>query len=150
MEAALIVVFVVNVICAFVTGGINSSKGHSYVGGFLRGLFTGIFGVIDVIQRPTIMRKCPYCASKIYLDTTVCKHCKRDLITSTQADEKTQINPEQLAKLTYRQKYAVTEYGYLLSREDAETIGKMLAEYKDGEIPSFCQEHGKRVTTRKS
>jgi len=150
MEVGLIVLFVFNLICAFVTGGINSSKGHSFVGGFLKGLSMSIFGVIDAIQRPTGMRKCPYCASNIYIDSTVCKYCKRDLLTSTPFNEKTQISPEQLANLTYRQKYVVTEYEYLLSPEDAETIGKMLAAYKDEEIPSFCHKHGKRVSIIKT
>jgi hypothetical protein len=150
MEVVLIVIFVFNVICAFVSGGINSSKGHSYVGGFLSGLFSGIFGIMAAIQRTTIIRKCPYCANNVYVDSTVCKHCRRDLLAATQVHEKTQISPEQFAGLTYRQKYAITEYGYLLSPEDAEIIGKMLADYKDKEIPSFCQAHGKRVGTSKT
>jgi hypothetical protein len=33
----------------------------------------------------------------------------------------------------------------LLSVEDAETIGKMLGNFKGQDIPSFCEKNGKKV-----
>ena len=45
-ESVFIVICIINVICAFIAGRINSSKGHSYMLGFLEGLFVGVFGVL--------------------------------------------------------------------------------------------------------
>ncbi len=56
------------------------------------------------------------------------------------------ITKDQFSKLTYRQKFAVTEYGYLLSQDDAEVVGKMLGSIvKERDILPFCQTNGKKV-----
>jgi hypothetical protein len=54
---------------------------------------------------------------------------------------------EDFSNLTYRQKSALTEYGYLLSPEDAEVVGKMLANFQDKDVLTFCQAHGNKVKT---
>jgi hypothetical protein len=58
-----------------------------------------------------------------------------------------QITKADFAKLTYRQKDVVTKYGYLLSPEDAETVGRMLGNFQDKNIPSFCAQRGNKVTS---
>ena len=56
---------------------------------------------------------------------------------------------EDFSKLTYRQRFAITEYGYLLSPENAELVGKMLGNSQDEEILPFCQANGKKVSVEK-
>ncbi|MBP6355614.1 MAG: hypothetical protein KA318_07940 [Nitrosomonas sp.] len=54
---------------------------------------------------------------------------------------------ENSSQLTYRQRFAITEYGYLLSPQDAETVGKMLGSVvREKDILPFCQANGKRVS----
>lgn len=54
---------------------------------------------------------------------------------------------EEFAKLTYPQRFAITEYGYLLSPEDAEIVGKMLGSIvKEKDVPAFCKANGKKVS----
>jgi len=52
---------------------------------------------------------------------------------------------EDFSKLTYRQRFAVTEYGYLLSPENAEVVGKMLGNFQEKDVLPFCQANGKKV-----
>ncbi len=52
---------------------------------------------------------------------------------------------EDFSKLTYRQRFAITEYGYLLSPEDAEVVGKMLGNFQEKDVLPFCQTNGKKV-----
>ena len=66
--------------------------------------------------------------------------------TMTPIDDEFEISKEDFSKLSYRQKFAVTEYGYLLSVEDAEIVGKMLGSItKEKDILTFCQAKGKKV-----
>ena len=53
---------------------------------------------------------------------------------------------ENFPKLTYRQRFAITEYGYLLSPEDAEVVGKMLGNFQEKDVLPFCQAYGKKVS----
>jgi hypothetical protein len=53
---------------------------------------------------------------------------------------------EDFSKLTYRQRFAITEYGYLLSPENAEVVGKMLGNFQEGDVLPFCQANGKKVS----
>lgn len=53
---------------------------------------------------------------------------------------------EDFSKLTYRQRFAVTEYGYLLLPEDAEIVGKMLGNFQEKEVLPFCQANGRKVS----
>jgi len=62
-------------------------------------------------------------------------------------DGEVRISKEEFSKLTYRQKYAVTEYGYLLSPDDAEKVGKMLGNFKEKDIPYYCQASGRKVVS---
>jgi len=55
---------------------------------------------------------------------------------------------ENFSKLTYRQRFAITEYGYLLSPEDAEVVGKMLGNLQEQDVLPFCQANGKKVSGR--
>jgi len=65
---------------------------------------------------------------------------------TTPTDDGIQISKEDFAKLSFRQKFTVTEYGYLLSLEDAEFVGKMLGSIgKEKDVLSFCQAKGKKV-----
>ena len=65
---------------------------------------------------------------------------------ATPTDDEIKISKEDLSKLTYRQKFAVTEYGYLLSSEDADIVGKMLGNVaNEKDILHFCQANGKKV-----
>ena len=53
---------------------------------------------------------------------------------------------EDFSKLTYRQRFAVTQYGYLLSPEDAEIVGKMLGNFQEKEVLPFCRTNGRKVS----
>ncbi len=53
---------------------------------------------------------------------------------------------ENFSELTYRQRFAITEYGYLLSPEDAEAVGKMLGNFQERDVLPFCQANGKKVS----
>src|SRR6185503_7569372 len=64
----------------------------------------------------------------------------------TPRDDDIRISKEDFSKLSFRQKFAVTEYGYLLSLEDAEVVGKMLGSIgKEKDVLPFCQAKGKKV-----
>ncbi len=71
---------------------------------------------------------------------------KNQLIPMKVPHDDKHITKEDFSKLTYRQKFALTEYGYLLSPEDAETVGKMLGSIvRSRDILPFCREHGKEI-----
>jgi hypothetical protein len=55
------------------------------------------------------------------------------------------ITKADFAKLTFRQRFALTEYGYLLSPDDAEVVGKMLGNFQGKSVPSFCEQRGRKV-----
>jgi hypothetical protein len=65
----------------------------------------------------------------------------------TNIDEAVQIVKEDFARLSYRQKFVVREFGYLLSPEDAEVVGKMMGNFQDKEALAFCQANGKKVVS---
>jgi hypothetical protein len=92
------------------------------------------------------MKKCPYCAELIKREAIICRYCGKELPVITPTNEDTQITKDNFSKLTYRQKFAVTEYGYLLSSEDAEVVGKMLGSIvRENDILPFCKANGKKV-----
>jgi hypothetical protein len=62
------------------------------------------------------------------------------------SDASRSLTKEEYGKLTYRQRFAVKEFGYLLSIEDAETVGKMIGNFNDEEAYNFSQERGSKVT----
>ena len=53
---------------------------------------------------------------------------------------------EDFSKLTYRQRFAIINYGYLLPPEDAEVVGKMLANFQDKDVLTFCQANRAQVS----
>lgn len=92
------------------------------------------------------MKKCPYCAELIKREAIICRFCGKELPAIIPKNEETQITKENFSKLTYRQKFSVTEYGYLLSPEDAEVVGKMLGSIvRENDILPFCKANGKKV-----
>src|SRR5688500_17582023 len=124
---------IMGIICAFIGGSVSSSKGRSYGEGFAIGLLLGIIGLIIVAVLPKnekaleeskltdgTGKKCPYCAEIIKREATVCRYCGKELPVLAPSVGEFQITKAEFARLTYRQKYAVTEYGYLLSPDDAE------------------------------
>lgn len=95
---------------------------------------------------------CPKCSTLNSTSFIYCKKCDtkiekvKPIPNPTLSNNETRINKENFSKLTYRQKFAVTEYGYLLSPEDAEVVGKMLGSMmKDKDILPFCEANGERV-----
>jgi len=66
--------------------------------------------------------------------------------TAASTDDEIEISKEDFSKLSYRQKFAVSEYGYLLSVEDAEIVRKMLGSIaQEKDILAFCRANGKQV-----
>jgi hypothetical protein len=47
--------------------------------------------------------------------------------------------------LTFGQRTAVKEFGYLLSEKEADTVGKMLGASRDKEAEAFAKLHGTKV-----
>lgn len=69
------------------------------------------------------------------------------VVPTTPATNEIKITKEFFSKLTFRQKYSVTEYGYLLSPENAEIVSQMLrSNAKKKDILSFCEINGKKIT----
>lgn len=81
----------------------------------------------------------------IVLALRIYKNKKRENLVHSFYEE----SIEDFSKLTYRQRFAITEYGYLLSPENAEVVGKMLGNSQDEEILPFCQANGKKVSVEK-
>jgi len=72
----------------------------------------------------------------------------KELSVATATSVEFQITQEEFSKLTYRQRFVVTEYSYLLSPEDAEEVGKMLGNMaSEKDILSYCQANGKKVSS---
>jgi uncharacterized membrane protein YeaQ/YmgE (transglycosylase-associated protein family) len=149
---------IVGIICAFIGGNISASKGRSQGEGFALGLILGIIGLIIVAVLPKneealeelkltdgTSKKCPYCAEIIKREATVCRFCGKDLPVVDVSAREVRITKAEFSQLTYRQKFAVTEYGYLLSPGDAETVGRMLGNFREKDIPSYVEENGKKV-----
>jgi len=66
--------------------------------------------------------------------------------TAASIDDEIEISKEDFSKLSYRQKFAVSEYGYLLSVQDAEIVRKMLGSIaQEKDILAFCRANGKQV-----
>ena len=74
---------------------------------------------------------------------------KRERELPIASGDEIQITKEDFSKLTHRQRFVVTEYKYLLSREEAEEVGKMLGNFvQEKDILYFCQAKGKKVFSK--
>ena len=90
-----------------------------------------------------VTRKCPYCAESVKRDAIVCRFCGRDL--PPLGTDESHISDVEMKALTYRQRRVLDDYGYLLSREDAEIVGQMLGNFTNSKmIAEFVKQNGKR------
>lgn len=155
---------VIAVLIGLIPASIASNKGHNFLVWWFFGAALFIVALpLAIMLKPDVkeieqsqiqsgeMKKCPYCAELIKQEAIVCRYCGKDLpiampATATPTNEEIQITKEEFSKLTYRQRFAVTEFGYLLSPEDAEAVGKMLGNMAKNEaIISFCKMNGEKV-----
>lgn len=61
---------------ALIVAWIGSTKGRSFVGWFIYGIFLWPIALIHVALISNESMKCPKCYSKIDIRATICKHCK--------------------------------------------------------------------------
>ena len=78
------------------------------------------------------------------------KSLQSENITNSSNDESIEnISKDDFSKLNYRQRFVLTEYGFLLSPENAEVVGEMLGNFQDKDVLSFCRANGKKVSVEK-
>ena len=144
----------VGLVLGLIPAAIASNKGHNFLGWWVFGALLFIVALpVALLIAPAeehnkllgSTRKCPYCAESVKRDAVVCRFCGRDF-PSLGSDEAI-ISDAELKNLTYRQRRVLDEYGYFLSREDAETVGQMLGNFTSKEkITDFVMQNGKRAT----
>lgn len=89
-------------------------------------------------------KKCPYCAEIIKREAVVCRYCGRDLPPAGQPSGSVASYDRDL--LTQRQQSILAEYGYFLSKEDAEEVGVMVDSFASREkIADFVKHNGRPV-----
>lgn len=143
----------VGLLIGLIPAAIASNKGHNFIGWWIFGSLLFIVALpVALLIAPAeahnkivgVTRKCPFCAESVKRDAIVCRFCGRDL-PPLDPDE-TVISDTELNDLTYRQQRVLDEYGYLLSREDAELVGQMLGSFTGKEkIDKFVKQNGKRA-----
>ena len=70
----------------------------------------------------------------------------KDVPVLSKTNDEIRITDAEFSTLTYRQKFVLTEYKYLLTPEDAEQVGKMLGSLaQEKDVIAFCQAHGSKV-----
>jgi len=84
MFVLLVVVLWIGFAC--IPASIASSKGRTFFGYWLFGLFFFLPALVVVLLQPPLvssnapgMRSCPLCLSAIPARATVCSHCRRDV-----------------------------------------------------------------------
>lgn len=70
----------------------------------------------------------------------------KELAATNTSSSEIQITKDEFSMLTDRQKFALTEYGYLLSPEDAKHVGILMKNFVGEKgILDFCQSHGTKA-----
>lgn len=85
--------FIVLLVVAFISAGIASNKGGSFIGWLIYGFFLAPIAFVHallmspktaVLEKAALdsaeAKKCPFCAEVIKWEAKVCKHCGRDVM----------------------------------------------------------------------